>query len=335
MNLYWPVYKNIEEEVISIANIIHFSDDQLKVYSVRIADLIIRCAVEIESISKDLYKRILEDNSKAYGGDGRDLYFDTDCIKLINSEWHLNKKELRVSADNMYFGNLIINPLHKADKRGTSGAKWKQAYQALKHNRNNSLRKANIDNLLNALGALYLLNVYYADEMIDAAIPAVGYYNQEHIYKSKVFDTTSINACSIRWDEEVSDENIIWDEEDNDISTREKAIYIYKISEKDFIRIHKKWIIQKEMNARRFAESDLIKKFLEIYPDMKSEDMETICIRAAGEEFRDQVIQNNITSFDKFSLIQIVVNKSKDIYPHLSNIEQSEIDAEIENSSLY
>jgi len=53
MNLYWPVYKSLEKEVSNLAEIIHFSDDQLSVYSVKIADLIVRCAIEIESISKD------------------------------------------------------------------------------------------------------------------------------------------------------------------------------------------------------------------------------------------------------------------------------------------
>lgn len=57
-NLYWPVYKNLEKELLKLAECVHFADDQLNVYSMHIADLIVRCAVEIESLSKELYCRL-------------------------------------------------------------------------------------------------------------------------------------------------------------------------------------------------------------------------------------------------------------------------------------
>lgn len=48
-----------------------------------IADLIVRCAVEIESLSKELYCRwgIMEPVDSE--GNKRDLYFDTDCLALL------------------------------------------------------------------------------------------------------------------------------------------------------------------------------------------------------------------------------------------------------------
>ena len=57
-NIYWPVYKNLEKEVLKLADFLHFSDDQTRVYSMHIADLIIRCAVEIEAIAKELYSSL-------------------------------------------------------------------------------------------------------------------------------------------------------------------------------------------------------------------------------------------------------------------------------------
>ena len=70
LNLYWPVYKNLEKEVLELSNQVHFDDTQLSIYSVKISDLLIRCSVEIESISKDLFE--------SHGGvvpEDRDLYF--------------------------------------------------------------------------------------------------------------------------------------------------------------------------------------------------------------------------------------------------------------------
>ena len=170
-NLYWPVYKNLEEEFLKLAGYIHFSDDQLGTYSMFIADLIVRCSVEIEALSKELYRMLGGNMSPTDSqGNARDLYFDTDCLDLLEKTWFLGKKQIAVSALSYYCTkteNKILTPLHKACKRGASGSKWKQAYQAVKHDKRGSLKKASIENLLHAMGALYILNLYYQDEKID------------------------------------------------------------------------------------------------------------------------------------------------------------------------
>lgn len=164
-NLYWPIYKNLEREVLDLSNLVHFDDHQLSVYSVKIAELLIRCSVEIESISKDLYL--------AEGGEqstDQDLYFDTDCLKMLDEKWLLSKKVVILSYPNFHFReekNQILRPLHKASKRGSSGANWKKAYQAVKHERAKSLPRGNVGNLLQALAALFILNLYFKDEAVD------------------------------------------------------------------------------------------------------------------------------------------------------------------------
>lgn len=130
-NLYWPIYKKIEKEIVELSNHIHFDDNQLSVYSVKIVELLIRCVVEIEAISKDLYLK----NGGAIPA-GRVLYYDTDCLNLLEGIWELSKKQVIVSSANFYFqdnNNKILYPLRKANKRSTSGADWAKAYQAVKH----------------------------------------------------------------------------------------------------------------------------------------------------------------------------------------------------------
>ena len=167
------VYQRIENEVISLINSIFFDDKQKDVYSLAIGDIIIRCVVDIEAISKELYIQLGGNpnpiDSKT--GEKRDLYFDTDCIQLLVEKWSLNKKKIQISHPNMFFSNPILTPLHKANKRGSSGCKWKQAYQAFKHNRTQNLKQATIWNMLNALGALYVLNLYYSDESFWFDVP--------------------------------------------------------------------------------------------------------------------------------------------------------------------
>lgn len=54
----------------------------------------------------------------------------------------------------------FLTPLKKADER--SKTVWSKAYQAVKHDRYNSLYQGNIKALLHSEAALYLLNIYYA-----------------------------------------------------------------------------------------------------------------------------------------------------------------------------
>lgn len=170
-NHYLPVYKNLEEEVVNLSKYIQINDNQLGVYSMHIADLIVRCAMEIEALSKELYWGT--GGAKVYGDNGkeRDLFFDTDCIKHLDDLWGICEKEIIVSSEKFYFEepkNIIIHPLHKGCKR--SGAKWNKAYQAVKHDRKGSIKQGNIENLISALGALYILNLYYLDKKVDLGI---------------------------------------------------------------------------------------------------------------------------------------------------------------------
>lgn len=166
--IFWNSYRRLEKEVIALSDVIHFSDDQLKVYSSRIADLLVRTAIEVESLAKVLYFDI--------GGTqpaDRDLYFDTDCIKLLEDKWQLSKKTVFVNTPFFYFEkdeNQLLKPLHKASKRGSSSSRWQQAYQAVKHDRINNLKCGNIGNLILALSALYILNIYYRDAKFESVV---------------------------------------------------------------------------------------------------------------------------------------------------------------------
>ncbi len=158
-NFYWTVYKNLEKELSELSNLIHIDDAQLGIYSIKIAELLLRTSVEIESISKALYFE--------NGGtkpDDINLFFDTDCLDLLETKWQLSKKIVQISAPNFYFSqteNQLLTPLNKANKRGSSSSDWQRAYQAVKHNRVTSLPKANLKHLIRAMAALYVLNIYY------------------------------------------------------------------------------------------------------------------------------------------------------------------------------
>lgn len=163
--LYWQVYLNLEREFLALSDTIYINDIQQEVYSMRIADLLIRTVIEIEALAKDLYL--------CNGGEvksDKDLYFDTVCMAYLNKLWKLDQKVVLVSSPNIYFEkdeNKILFPLNKADKRGTSSSDWNKAYQAVKHNRVKDLSKGNLKHLLHGLAALYVLNLYYIDKRLE------------------------------------------------------------------------------------------------------------------------------------------------------------------------
>lgn len=162
-NFYWQVYKNLEREFLSLAEVIHIDDHQLEnVYSMHIADLLMHTSVEIESLSKHLYMQ--------YGGKKTDptkMYFDTDCIAYLNSLWNLESKVVLVVSSILFLEkdeNLILTPLKYAQYKQPQSAEWEKAYQSVKHDRAESLKDwGKLIYLLHSLAALYVLNVYNRD----------------------------------------------------------------------------------------------------------------------------------------------------------------------------
>ena len=57
--IFWQTYLNLEKELLEVAKYIYITDEindnQLKVYSPHLADLLVRTCIEIEALSKELY----------------------------------------------------------------------------------------------------------------------------------------------------------------------------------------------------------------------------------------------------------------------------------------
>ena len=163
MNLFWPTYKRLEREIVSMTSSIRFDDYQLMTYSDKFLELLIRISVEIEAISKELY---LKNSGEQFKSES-EMYFDTVCLQHLEEKWNLSSKCVLIDGVEFPFeedDNKILTPLKKANKRGTSGAKWKWAYQSVKHNRSKNFKMGNMKNCIHALAALYILNVYFRDE---------------------------------------------------------------------------------------------------------------------------------------------------------------------------
>lgn len=163
-NIYWPVYRNLESEIDQLAFAIHIDDNQLNVYSSKIIDLILRAAVETESLSKELYK--------THGGVRTGSYkFDDVAIKHLKNLWHLDKKNVLISSPHCFQTKRILTPFIKNEERTSSASgkqtySWNNAYQNLKHDRAQSFTYGSLKYLFDIMAALYVLNIYYRNELI-------------------------------------------------------------------------------------------------------------------------------------------------------------------------
>ena len=317
MNLFLPVYKRIEEEVIKLADTIFFDDKQLNVYSLTIGDLLIRTVIEVEAISKELYLGLggVEHPFDA-NGDLRDLYFDTDCIKLLVDTWNINKKKVQITNPNMYFSfeKSVLTPLHKAYRRGTSSSRWQQAYQAVKHYRTNSIEKATIENLLNALGALYILNLYYADESF--WIETVIKDRREYTVESKIFTPFIADATHFEMSSTMDDSKM-------DLKKSpllEESIFILKNTEDAFRYIHK-YLCKINTNIEvKVKMSEEYKAYIKDHPEDANLEIDAICKKIGVNYvlYVKQEIKTIGSPFKRLKEKEVVLNKNSKVYPTLT-----------------
>ncbi len=162
-------------------------------------------------------------------GNDRYLFFDTDCLALIDKTYNIAKKKVIISSALFYLDDddRVIRPLKESHKMGQGhGCKWKDAYQALKHDRYESLKQyGTIYNLFHALAALYILNIFFKDEIYDLPDGRFDERLDSRIFSVIVYkvDNVSINVDGF------SDINI---NAPKDV-TREEALYILKLRDAD------------------------------------------------------------------------------------------------------
>jgi hypothetical protein len=153
-NLYWPVYKNLEKEILELSNDIYFDDKQLYVYSIKIADLIFRCSAEIESIAKDIYRYEQKQEPKNPG----------ECFDWMEKEWLISKKQILIATPYFYFEKEFKPSFAPFDYKSSDKNDYYSQYNAIKHDRVKNIHRANINILVRGMAALYLLNIYYKNK---------------------------------------------------------------------------------------------------------------------------------------------------------------------------
>ena len=152
--MYWPIFQRLEDEVCELTFAVAFSDDHRTVYSARLAELLLRTCAECENIGKSLcIVRTLPPGAKVEGFNFPDVG-NTICSQLA-----IQTKELCMIWPYQSFTAASITPFSTWLPSGSTNPAWFKAYNELKHDRIANAKSANVWNVVNALGGLFILNL--------------------------------------------------------------------------------------------------------------------------------------------------------------------------------
>lgn len=176
-NPFWLHYLSLENSLKDISEYIAIHQENYKVYSFKNMQLYFAVCSEIDSIFKHIRNNIPEyaDNSDNNGGyltiaqhkNMIDKYFKG--IKQTEVVLNISGFDLQFQPFSVLF-NSYKTKKEKQKQAKDTGEKydtssyegWWEDYNSVKHQRSESFRKANLENLLHSFAALHILNLVYA-----------------------------------------------------------------------------------------------------------------------------------------------------------------------------
>ena len=149
-NNYWNYYILIEEDLYKLSRFIEFDQKNENVFSIELVRLLISSSSEFEVVAKELCK--IKDPNKNIRNinDIRDnlvlLFNDIYNLEIIIPRFGLKNKPLINWKNNI-------------------NCDWWTSYNSVKHQRNNKYENANLKNVINSIGALYIINLFYYNSL--------------------------------------------------------------------------------------------------------------------------------------------------------------------------
>lgn len=161
--LFFQIYQSLEKELLGMTDYIHFSENNLDVYSVKLANFILRANVESESLLKELFKRT--EHYKGLTQKEKNLELENSTYTEVNEVYKLEKKTIYIASEIFYFQDKYSEPFipFKYKKNGKDSHK---IYNSIKHDKVNNLKKADLETAINMLGTLFILNSCFFPELI-------------------------------------------------------------------------------------------------------------------------------------------------------------------------
>ncbi len=148
---YWEYYCALESDFKQISRFIDFSDENLKTYSIELTRILLSACSELDVILKDICY-LIDPSLKPQKINDYRVIIRENLPEIINE---------KVSVGFHFFN---VQPFKIWKKEETP--EWWKMHNKVKHERNNYFKKANLENALNAICALFIcVNYYYLKKL--------------------------------------------------------------------------------------------------------------------------------------------------------------------------
>ena len=142
---HWNYFLAIEKDLEHLSRYIEFAKPNLATYSIELAHILLSASSEVDVIMKQLCA--LVDTTETDNINEYKAVIQKHISSIINEEILIER-----------FG-LLFKPLE--NWKGTTNPDWWKGYNKVKHERNEHYHEANLQNTINAVGALLLVVTYY------------------------------------------------------------------------------------------------------------------------------------------------------------------------------
>jgi hypothetical protein len=136
------------------------TDNQLKVISMRFADLILRIGAESENGAKVLLiqsKIALKKKSNF-----------PEVAKALCTKFNFQKARVDIIWPYQELSQPFLTPFSSWSSSASNNPKWYNAYHDIKHDRHNNFSCASYGNTLDRLAALFILNLLLRKDEIES-----------------------------------------------------------------------------------------------------------------------------------------------------------------------
>lgn len=151
-NIFWNYFISIEEDMYKLSRFIEFDKKNESVFSIELARLLMSSSSEFEVVAKELCNikdpNITINNIDDIRNNLLLFYSDIYNVEIIVQRFGLHYKPLN---------NWKMN----------DNSDWWKSYNAVKHHRNNKFEDANLKNVINSIGALYIINILYYNSLLE------------------------------------------------------------------------------------------------------------------------------------------------------------------------
>jgi hypothetical protein len=169
----WSVYNDMEGEFMKFLDYVPPAQEHKKVYSYNLLRLMLQIGGYIDTAFKEmaLYSKF-DGNVKCEEIREKVIKGKTVTISLFREAFEpiYDLSSMAVVAKSPKHFTLLVDRFSPFSEFGKSKKpKWWEAYNEVKHNWLKNLKKANVENTLNALGGAFLLNVIHEPSLIELA----------------------------------------------------------------------------------------------------------------------------------------------------------------------